>query len=65
MRSILVDCARTRGAQKRGGGWKAVELTRGELAIQSQADHVVAVDEALRARPPRSGTGGAPGRAAR
>jgi RNA polymerase sigma factor (TIGR02999 family) len=47
MRTILVDHARTRGAQKRGGGWKAVDLSRGELAIDTQADLVVAVDEAL------------------
>jgi RNA polymerase sigma factor (TIGR02999 family) len=47
MRTILVDHARTRGAQKRGGGWQAVDLSRGELAIDTQADLVVAVDEAL------------------
>ncbi len=47
MRSVLVDYARARGARKRGGGWKAVELEAVDLPIQAQADLMVAIDEAL------------------
>lgn len=47
MRTILVDYARSRGAKKRGGGWQAVELDGRDLPIHTQADLVVAVDEAL------------------
>ncbi len=47
MRTILVDYARSRGAQKRGGGLQFVEFDARDLPIESQADLVVAVDEAL------------------
>ena len=47
MRTILVDYARSRGAKKRGGGWRAVELDGSELPVDTQADLVMSVDEAL------------------
>jgi len=47
MRTILVDYARSRGAKKRGGDWQAVELDARHLSIDSQADLVLTVDEAL------------------
>ncbi|MGE0815550.1 MAG: sigma-70 family RNA polymerase sigma factor [Vicinamibacterales bacterium] len=47
MRTVLVDEARARGARKRGGGWTAVELDERHLAVQDQADLVLAIDEAL------------------
>jgi RNA polymerase sigma factor (TIGR02999 family) len=47
MRTILVDYARSRGARKRGGDWKLVELDGRNLPVHTQADLVVAVDEAL------------------
>ncbi len=47
MRTILVDYARSRGAQKRGGGLQFVEFDARDLPIESQADLVVAVDVAL------------------
>lgn len=47
MRNILVDHARSRGAGKRGGGMQAVTLDERDLPIQTQADLVVGIDEAL------------------
>ncbi|USN98697.1 MAG: sigma-70 family RNA polymerase sigma factor [Phycisphaeraceae bacterium] len=49
MRQILVDHARARNAQKRGGGWLRVTLT-GEAAATPGADvDLLALDEALQA----------------
>lgn len=47
MRRILVDYARHRGALKRGGGRAHVTLEPGAIAVEQQADLVVAVDEAV------------------
>ncbi len=47
MRTVLVDAARERAAQKRGGAWRAVELDERHLAVDAQADLVLAVDQAL------------------
>jgi RNA polymerase sigma factor (TIGR02999 family) len=49
MRTVLVDEARTRGAGKRGGGWTPVELDERDLPVESQADLVLAIHEALSA----------------
>lgn len=49
MRQILVDHARARGTQKRGGEWVRVTLSAG-VASGGRADvDVLALDEALRA----------------
>lgn len=47
MRQILVDGARARAAEKRGGGAIAVELEEGDAAVAAIADDVVALDRAL------------------
>lgn len=47
MRQILVDAARSRAAEKRGGGAIAVELAEGDAAVAAIADDVVALDRAL------------------
>ncbi len=46
MRRILIDAARKRGNQKRGGGVEKVPLTE-ELPIPERPDDLVALDEAL------------------
>lgn len=48
MRRILVDQARKRSARKRGSGQRPVTLEADRLAIDSKADLILAVDEALR-----------------
>jgi RNA polymerase sigma factor (TIGR02999 family) len=47
MRRILIDRARKKQADKRGGGWQRQELLEEELAIDSTGDEFFAVDEAL------------------
>jgi RNA polymerase sigma factor (TIGR02999 family) len=47
MRHILVDCARQKESQKRGGAWKQVDLERAAEVVQEPPDGVVAVHEAL------------------
>jgi RNA polymerase sigma factor (TIGR02999 family) len=47
MRRILIDHARARGADKRGGGWHREELLETELAIDSASEGLFAVEEAL------------------
>jgi RNA polymerase sigma factor (TIGR02999 family) len=49
MRDILVEQARRKGAQKRGGGARRVEMTDGVALIEPPADDVLAVDEAIEA----------------
>jgi RNA polymerase sigma-70 factor (ECF subfamily) len=47
MRSVLVDCARARGAAKRGGGWCRITLDEA-AALQPQSEiDLSALDEAL------------------
>ena len=48
MRRILIDAARKRGNQKRGGGVEKVPLTE-ELVIPDRPEDLVALDEALEA----------------
>jgi RNA polymerase sigma factor (TIGR02999 family) len=47
MRIILVEQARRKGAHKRGGGGRRVELTEGLAVIEPPADDLLAVDEAI------------------
>lgn len=47
MRRILVDYARERGAQKRGGGKPDLTLEPERLGVEQQAEQVLAVDRAL------------------
>ncbi len=47
MRRILVENARRKQRVKHGGGRQRVELDTLDVAISSDADHLLAVDEAL------------------
>src|SRR5689334_24876119 len=49
MRRILVDSARSRGYQKRGGGAHHVELDEAAVVADDRSAEVVALDEALNA----------------
>jgi len=49
MRRILVDYARTRGSQKRGGGVPKVTLDEELMAPQEKGHDLVALDDALKA----------------
>jgi RNA polymerase sigma factor (TIGR02999 family) len=47
MRSVLVDRARWHQRQKRGGGWKEVELEEQLVVSRERATEVIALDRAL------------------
>ena len=47
MRNILVDEYRRKGALKRGGGRRRLDLDEGDLAIESPQEDLLALDEAL------------------
>jgi RNA polymerase sigma factor (TIGR02999 family) len=47
MRRILVQVARRRNAQKRGGGWEQIELDPALLPAGERSDKLLALDEAL------------------
>lgn len=47
MRRILVDYARRRLTEKRGGGRKAISLDSSELSVDDRAETLVALDQAL------------------
>lgn len=47
MRRILVENARRKAAQKRGGEWERVSWTDHDLPMTSADDHILAVHEAL------------------
>jgi len=49
MRRILVDHARSRGYQKRGGGEKVVPLNESAMAVADRASELIALDDALKA----------------
>ena len=49
MRRILVDFARSRGYQKRGGGAQQVSFTQALAVAEGQATDVVALNDALEA----------------
>lgn len=48
MRRILIERARARGRQKRGGGAAAIELESVDLATEHDLDAVLALDDAIR-----------------
>jgi RNA polymerase sigma factor (TIGR02999 family) len=47
MRQILVDAARKKSRLKRGGGWHRLELESIHLAVETDPDRLLAVNEAL------------------
>jgi RNA polymerase sigma factor (TIGR02999 family) len=47
MRQILVDAARKKSRFKRGGGWRRLDLESIHLAVETDPDGVLAVNEAL------------------
>ncbi len=47
MRRILVNRARDKKREKRGGGWKRLELDRLAVADDASNDELIAIDEAL------------------
>jgi RNA polymerase sigma factor (TIGR02999 family) len=47
MRRILIDRAREKRSQKRGGGGKAVDIDALDLATRSTPDQLLALDDAL------------------
>jgi RNA polymerase sigma factor (TIGR02999 family) len=47
MRQIIVDYARRRGALKRAGGLRRVELDEAELQVNDQAQEILSLHEAL------------------
>ncbi|MBL9139732.1 MAG: RNA polymerase subunit sigma [Verrucomicrobiales bacterium] len=47
MRRILVENARRKAAQKRGGAWERVTWTDHDLPVASTDDHILGVHEAL------------------
>jgi RNA polymerase sigma factor (TIGR02999 family) len=47
MRDILVEQARRKGARKRGGGGRRIELTEGLAIIEPPVADLLAVDEAI------------------
>jgi RNA polymerase sigma-70 factor, ECF subfamily len=53
MRQVLVDRARARGAQKRGGGQAAVTLMDGHRAIEVDPTRMLALDRAIEGLEPR------------
>jgi len=47
MRRILIEQARRKRADKRGGGWQRHEVIDADLAVDSSGDDLFEVDEAL------------------
>ena len=47
MRQIVVDHARRRGSEKRGGGWKRIDLDDVRLDIDEQTELLLEIDDAL------------------
>lgn len=47
MRFVVIDHARRRGAQKRGGGVRHQPLDKVEITVDAQAADLIALDEAL------------------
>jgi RNA polymerase sigma factor (TIGR02999 family) len=48
MRQIVIDFARERMAQKRGGGRAPIELEEGMAAVESRAEELLTIEAALR-----------------
>lgn len=53
MRQVLVDQARRRRAEKRGGEWQATTLGEGDAAVDVDVDEMLALDDALERLDPR------------
>ena len=49
MRDVLVEEARAKSAQRRGGNWKRQSLAGLEISLETPADQLLALDEALAA----------------
>lgn len=49
MRQILIDHARARRAQKRGGTWQRIQLAQARLAADENPDELLALNEAFEA----------------
>lgn len=47
MRQVLVDFARRRNAEKRGGDFQMVSLGQSEAAVEIELDEIIALDDAL------------------
>ena len=47
MRQIIVDYARSRNAEKRGGDIVHVDLDETDKAVQAQADEILLIDDAI------------------
>jgi RNA polymerase sigma factor (TIGR02999 family) len=47
MRQVIIDYARRRRSQKRGGDARQVPLDEREIAIQTQVEHFLALDQLL------------------
>jgi RNA polymerase sigma factor (TIGR02999 family) len=47
MRHIVIDYARERGSQKRGGGQPHIPLDEGRIAVEQEADRLLALDALL------------------
>jgi RNA polymerase sigma factor (TIGR02999 family) len=47
MRHVLIDYARGRRRHKRGGGQPHVTLDETRIAVEEEAEHILALDEAL------------------
>jgi len=47
MRQVLVDFARQKRAEKRGGGWKRVTLSDADGALDVELDDMLALDAAI------------------
>lgn len=47
MRQVLVDHARRRNAEKRGGDWEQTTLSDGDKPLEFQPDELLALDRAL------------------
>lgn len=48
MRCILIDHARGKARIKRGGGFKRIQFTVVDLAVDADSDEILSVDEAVR-----------------
>jgi RNA polymerase sigma factor (TIGR02999 family) len=47
MRRILINRARDKNRQKRGGGFRRIDLDQIELALETDGDELLALDESL------------------
>jgi RNA polymerase sigma factor (TIGR02999 family) len=47
MRRILVENARRKKRLKRSGGWRRVDLSEPDIAVDAAVDDLIALDEAL------------------